>query len=330
MFKKISYILLFVFSPMLAQADSIPSVQQLDILKLRTCAEQGNPQCQQELGSRYFTGTDIDFNDSLAFKWFLLAAEQGLPVAEYQVGQYYRHGWGVQQNDSLATIWYSRSSEQGYAPAWAALHPDTMELINDDKTSDPIGQVGLNTNKREAVNGYRILAEQNHPIAQYNLGVCYATGRGVQKNIDSALVWMKRAAEMGQVEAQLYIALNYLYRQFDFLQKNNIQPDSIDKIALHYLRMAVAQKSPLAQFTLAKCYAEWRGVEKNESSSVEWYEKAATQGYLPAQYNLAVCYEEGRGVKKNMKQALYWYQKAADQGDPWAKRIVKKAQKHKF
>ena len=41
---------------------------------------------------------------------------------------------------------------------------------------------------------------------------------------------------------------------------------------------------------------------------------AADQGYADAQYNLACCYKNGRGVKQSDKEANRWTKKAADQG----------------
>ena len=41
---------------------------------------------------------------------------------------------------------------------------------------------------------------------------------------------------------------------------------------------------------------------KDEKKAVEWYEKAAAQGYASAQYNLGVCYEDGQGVAKDEKK----------------------------
>ena len=66
--------------------------------------------------------------------------------------------------------------------------------------------------------------------------------------------------------------------------------------------------------TLAICYYNGTGVEKDEQKAVEWYKKAAEQGYASAQFNLAVCYENGTGVEKDEQEAVEWYKKAAEQG----------------
>ena len=52
---------------------------------------------------------------------------------------------------------------------------------------------------------------------------------------------------------------------------------------------------------------------------MQWYTKAAKQGYAIAQYNLAECYEIGRGVKKSIDKAIEWYTMSAKQGNQKAK-----------
>ncbi len=47
---------------------------------------------------------------------------------------------------------------------------------------------------------------------------------------------------------------------------------------------------------------------------MEWYTKAAEQGYAAAQHNLGVMYAHGKGVPENDKIAVKWYTKAAEQG----------------
>ena len=54
--------------------------------------------------------------------------------------------------------------------------------------------------------------------------------------------------------------------------------------------------------------------------AVYWYQKAAEQGHTSAQYNLAGCYEEGRGVSRNPERAFSYYRLAAESGDTYAQR----------
>jgi len=44
-------------------------------------------------------------------------------------------------------------------------------------------------------------AEHGSPIAQYNLGLCYAQGCGVAPSAETARVWMTFAARQGHPQA---------------------------------------------------------------------------------------------------------------------------------
>ena len=50
------------------------------------------------------------------------------------------------------------------------------------------------------------------------------------------------------------------------------------------------------------------------TQAVEWYRKAAEQGFAKAQYNLGVMYENGTGISRDYTQAADWFVKAGDQG----------------
>ena len=62
-------------------------------------------------------------------------------------------------------------------------------------------------------------------------------------------------------------------------------------------------------------YERGCGVVQNDATAVEWYRKAAGQGYANAQCNLGVMYAKGCGVLQNDATAVEWFRKAAEQGD---------------
>ena len=60
-----------------------------------------------------------------------------------------------------------------------------------------------------AVEWYEKAAAQGNAVAQYNLGVCYAKGEGVQQSYEKAVEWYTKAAEQGNIEAQNKLAECY-------------------------------------------------------------------------------------------------------------------------
>ena len=57
---------------------------------------------------------------------------------------------------------------------------------------------------------FTIAAEEGLSLAQYNLGILYFTGQGVEQNFDEAFEWTKRAAEQGHLNAQFNLGSLYL------------------------------------------------------------------------------------------------------------------------
>ena len=54
----------------------------------------------------------------------------------------------------------------------------------------------------EAVHWWRLAADQGYAIAQYNLGVMYADGRGVPQDYVAAHMWANLAAAQGEENAR--------------------------------------------------------------------------------------------------------------------------------
>ena len=62
---------------------------------------------------------------------------------------------------------------------------------------------------KSAVQYWKPLAEQGHAIAQFNLGMMYHGGLGVELDETKALEWYHRSAENGYHKAQEYLAVGY-------------------------------------------------------------------------------------------------------------------------
>ena len=66
-------------------------------------------------------------------------------------------------------------------------------------------------NYTEAIKCFREAAEQGLAISQYNLGVLYQYGEGVEKDEAQAVDWYRKAAEQGHMKAQHNLATCYLH-----------------------------------------------------------------------------------------------------------------------
>jgi len=76
------------------------------------------------------------------------------------------------------------------------------------------------------------LAELGDAEAQFNMGVMYDEGAGVQQDLATAAEWYKKAAEQGFVDAQANIGMMYYHGQ-------GVPCDH--KMAVEWLQMAANQ-----------------------------------------------------------------------------------------
>ena len=165
---------------------------------------------------------------------------------------------------------------------------------------------GVDEDMTQAASWYRKSAEQGNADAQCNLGWCYENGEGVAEDMTQAVAWYRKSAEQGNAQGQNNLGVCY---------KNGESVTKDVSKAVQLFRKAAEQGNAMAQFNLGICYENGEGVAKDMIQAVAWYRKAAEQENAGAQFNLGWCYNFGEGVAKDMAQAVQWYCKAADQGD---------------
>ena len=61
-------------------------------------------------------------------------------------------------------------------------------------------------------------------------------------------------------------------------------------------------------------YNEGDGVEKDYARALQWYEKAAKQGFAPALTSIGHMYENGQGMEINLTKAKEYYEKGCNAG----------------
>ena len=159
------------------------------------------------------------------------------------------------------------------------------------------GSINLDT----AIMLYTKAAELGNLEAQVQVGYLYAW----DKRYTQSAEWFSKAAEEESADAQNYLAILYY---------NGLGVEQDYAKAVELYRKAAEQGHKDAQNDLAECYYYGKGVEQDYKQAVEWYRKAAEQGFAEAQYNLAEGYYYGEGVLQDYKQAAEWYSKAAEQG----------------
>ena len=120
-----------------------------------------------------------------------------------------------------------------------------------------------------ALKELRPLAQKGDAKAQSNLGLMYATGRGIPQNSVEAEKWIRKAAEQGLAEAQYNLGLIYVKGQG--VTQNNAE-------AMKWFRKSSDQGYAKAQYILGVMYLQGLGVPKNLVQSYMWWYLSGSQG----------------------------------------------------
>lgn len=113
------------------------------------------------------------------------------------------------------------------------------------------------------------LAEQGVASAQFNMGLIYKEGLGVDPNEAEALKWFRKAAAQKDANAQNQLGLMYL-------NGRGVLQDYQE--ALEWFRKAAEQGLPDAQYQLGLMFRNGIGVAPDKSKAYVWFNLAAAQG----------------------------------------------------
>ena len=123
-----------------------------------------------------------------------------------------------------------------------------------------------------AMRELRPLAEQGLAAAQFNLGLLYANGQGVQKDDAQARQWYEKAAAQGHADAQVNLGILFVYGR-------GVPQDY--KMAVYWLRLSANQGNDLAQRKLGLMYERGDGVPQDYVQAYMWYILGAANGAKP-------------------------------------------------
>ena len=261
-----------------------------------------------------------------------IASNYGNHECEGWIGRIYRDGRGVDCDYIIASAWMRKAVGSG--PKW--IYWELFDILWRIDTPESIS---------EALEIGMPLAESGVKELQGWVARCYREGRGVQKDLDKAAEWMRKARSQGLRWAD--------WELFDILWRIDT-PESISEALEIGMPLAESGVKEL-QGWVARCYREGRGVQKDLDKAAEWMRKARSQGLRWADWELfdilwridtpeslkeaisiaeslaqsgnrelqgrmGRAYRDGKGVEKNHDLAREWFQKAADQNLGWAKK----------
>lgn len=129
----------------------------------------------------------------------------------------------------------------------------------------------------EAFRLSRLAAQEGDIIAIGDLGFCYMTGTGVERNYDEALKWLQQAVELDDPYAKSHLGEMY---------KNGwgVPPD--DAEAAKWFRRSADQGYRGGQYNLAMMLLAARGVARDRAAAEELLSRAAGHGHAEARREL--------------------------------------------
>lgn len=204
------------------------------------------------------------------------------------------------------------------APA-AAQSDDTGDAdsaVDQAGSSSDAYDAFLSGRYEEAIAIWLPLANSGDAAAQFNMGVMYANGLGVDRDMGVAMDWWENAARQLHVRAAHNLALAMLAGEPHDGSREDAETDYT--AVLRYLKIGSDAGYPNSEYTLGKLYAEGVGVEKDERRAAELFLSASIKGFAKAQYNLGKIYRDGTGMKADEGLSLFWFAEAAERGHPRA------------
>ena len=128
-------------------------------------------------------------------------------------------------------------------------------------------------------------AEHGHVMAQFNLGVAYATGQGADLNFAQAARWWHAAGYQGHTAAQYNLGL--LYSRGQGVEK------SVSKARMWWYLAAMSGGDAAAQFHLGALAATGDGEAQDFNEAAWWWSRSAAQGYEHAVKGLEILKQYG-------------------------------------
>jgi len=182
---------------MLLLADHFERKKNLDkmISLLKKSAALGNPEAMLKLGFCYQTNYGIAKNEAKARDFYKSAAQQGKPLAAIEFGKILLK----EGKPELAYKYFSYASRSN--------NPIGMFM----KGVCLNGGIGTNQNKKEAFLLFEKAAKMGYVKAQYNTGLAFEQGNGVEASITMAQYWYEQAIKQDDIQSYLSLAEFYYY-----------------------------------------------------------------------------------------------------------------------
>ena len=246
----------------------------------------------------YRLGTEQDY--AQAFDWFLKSAQEGNKFAQYSLANLYYYGKGAEKDLSQAFFWYRKSAVHGQPYASYAV----AQMYNKGEYVSQSEEVAQRYYKK-ALLGFLKLESKNQADDNlyYKLGSMFKKGLGTDINMDKAIDYFKRSAEMNNK--------NGLYEYGKALLLGEHIPQDKDK-AVKLLEKAIELNNINSKRFLSLEYISGEHLEQYIEKGLDMLTECADGGDTFACYKLGRIYFKGEIVLQDLDKAEKYLLSAED------------------
>ena len=260
-------------------------------LQIEPNSKKIKPYVQYRIGKMFCYGLGTEQDYEKAFEWFERSAKQKNKFAQFSLANLYYYGSGVKKDLSQAFLWYQKSSAQGqpYASyAVAQMYSKGEYVIQSEET--------VQRYYKDALSGFLELEskEQADDNLYYKLGSMFKNGLGTDIDMDRAIDYFKRSAEMNNK--------NGLYEYGKALLLGEHIPQDKEKV-VKLLEKAIKLENINAKRFLALEYISGEHLEQDIEKGIALLTECADSGDVIACYRLGKIYLQGEIMPQNLDKA---------------------------
>lgn len=277
-----------------------------------------NPDCMCLLALLHLFGNGLEKNERKAVTYLRRAAGSGQPHAALMLARLKREArCGLKPNPvrelELLHLAYTGGVREAGIEEAALRILSALREQADAKQPDACFRYAevcqqaffVPQDFKRAAQYYLLAAEGGHVWAQYELGRCYAEGRGVPKNAAEAERRNRLAAEQGWPPAE--------YEEGNFYARGNGVPQN-DAEAFKWYSRAVKHSCKEALAALGSCYESGKGTARDEQKAIELYTLSMEQECPEGCYQMGVHLLSGKMVEQNIREGVDCLREAASYG----------------
>ncbi|KAM3589642.1 hypothetical protein VKS41_000500 [Umbelopsis sp. WA50703] len=263
------------------------------------------------LGNCYGSGTmGLSVDHDKAFNCYVQASKQSHPAATYRTAVCYEVGAGTKRDHARSILFYRKAANLGDTPAMYKLG---MILLKGFLSQQKNPREGISWLKRAAANAdeenphslhelglayekegipsviadekyarelFTQAAQYGYAPSQFKLGCCYEYGQ-LTCPVDPrrSIAWYSRAAEQGDVEAELALSGWYLTGSEGVLKQSDTE-------AYLWARKAADKGYAKAEYAVGYYTETGIGVKPEFDEARRWYMRSAAQGNKRAMQRL--------------------------------------------